>query len=152
MDTRRILLVSGLRLRKLFDLLLRRAQPKEHHEMADLTDDFGIPTKPTPQPSQPPTLPPTLPSILPPILPKAFDNAPPSDGSPSGSVAPPAQTGAPNGSQGDRIERKTLIVGHEILLSGHVASCDRFVVEGNVEVTLDHCQHLEITATGLFKG
>jgi cytoskeletal protein CcmA (bactofilin family) len=107
--------------------------------MADLTDDLGIPTKPTSTP-----MPPSL-------LPRVVDNAAASSGSLPGSVIA-AETNSLAASRSDQIERKTLIVGREISLSGHVASCDRLVVEGNVEVTLDNCHHLEIAATGLFKG
>ena len=107
--------------------------------MADLTDNLGIPTKPTPRPSPPPTL-------------RGPDNAGSSRGTPNGSVASPAETTSAIGSRSEQIERKTLIVGREISLSGRVASCDRFVVEGDVEVTLNDCLHLDIAATGLFRG
>jgi cytoskeletal protein CcmA (bactofilin family) len=130
---------GGLWIRKIFDLFARPAQPEEKREMADLTDDLGIPTKPsrTPTPS---------------IMPRVVDNAGSSSGSPPGFLALPVETNSLTGSRPDQIERKTLIVGREISLSGHVGSCDRFVVEGSVEVTLNDCQHLEVAATGMFRG
>jgi cytoskeletal protein CcmA (bactofilin family) len=127
-------------MRKFLDLFARRAQSKEHREMANSTDDLGIPMKPTARP------------ILPPTLLRGADNAASSSGAPDGSAASPAETISATGSRSEQIERKTLIVGREISLSGRVGSCDRFVVEGDVEVTLNDCQHLDIATTGLFRG
>jgi cytoskeletal protein CcmA (bactofilin family) len=52
----------------------------------------------------------------------------------------------------DQVERRTLIVGREISLSGDISSCDRLVVDGTVEVNVHDCQELDISASGLFKG
>lgn len=47
---------------------------------------------------------------------------------------------------------KRLIVGEGIRLSGEISSCDRLVVEGEVEVTLNDTLALEIASTGRFTG
>lgn len=47
---------------------------------------------------------------------------------------------------------KRLIVGEGIRLSGEISSCDRLVVEGEVEVTLNDTLALEIARGGRFTG
>jgi len=47
---------------------------------------------------------------------------------------------------------KRLIVGEGIRLSGEISSCDRLVVEGAVEVTLNDTLALEIARGGRFTG
>ncbi len=61
-------------------------------------------------------------------------------------VAPPAQA------EPDRYSGKRLIVGEGIRLSGEISSCDRLVVEGEVEVTLNDTLALEIASSGRFTG
>ena len=61
--------------------------------------------------------------------------------SPSSSAASPSPDG-----------NKRLIVGQGIRLSGEINSCDRLVVEGEVEVTLNDTLALEITSSGRFTG
>jgi len=56
------------------------------------------------------------------------------------------------GSWNDEVDARTLIVGREISFSGDVASCDRLVVEGSVEVNLKNCQSMIIAETGIFRG
>ena len=70
--------------------------------------------------------------------------------------APAAEAG-PSAASGERpeLERysgKRLIVGEGIRLSGEISSCDRRVVEGEVEVTLNDTLALEISSTGRFTG
>jgi cytoskeletal protein CcmA (bactofilin family) len=127
-------------MRKFLDFFARRTQWKDHRAMADLTVDLGIPTKPLLNRTPPST------------LLRGVDNAAASSGSLPGSVVSPVESGYSTASRPEQVERKTLIVGREISLSGRVGSCDRFVVEGKVEVTLDDCQHLDVAATGLFSG
>ena len=45
-----------------------------------------------------------------------------------------------------------LLVGREIVLNGEINSCDRLVVQGQVEATIKDCRELEIGETGTFKG
>lgn len=45
---------------------------------------------------------------------------------------------------------KLLIVGPEINLAGEITACDRLVVEGSVQVTLNRTRAIEITRTGRF--
>ena len=108
--------------------------------MADLTDDLGIPIRAA-RPSAPPTMPPRVPDI-----------SRPSSGAPSASGASGADVTSSSNSRSDQVERRTLIVGREISLSGDITSCDRLVVEGTVEVSLYDCRELDISTTGLFKG
>jgi cytoskeletal protein CcmA (bactofilin family) len=52
----------------------------------------------------------------------------------------------------DKYGGKRLIVGEGIRLSGEISSCDRLVVEGEVEVTLNDTLALEIASSGRFTG
>ena len=106
--------------------------------MANLADDLGAPIKPV-RPSAPPSMPPRLADV-------ARSSSDPT------SAAAPQEAVSSSGSRPDQVERRTLIVGREISLSGDITSCDRLVVEGTVEVSLHDCRELEISATGLFKG
>ena len=45
---------------------------------------------------------------------------------------------------------KLLIVGPEINLAGEITACDRLVVEGSVQVTLNQTRAIEITESGRF--
>jgi len=49
-------------------------------------------------------------------------------------------------------EGKRLIVGRGISLSGEITACDRLVVEGRVQVTLNQTRAIEITETGEFRN
>ena len=108
--------------------------------MANLADDLGAPIK-LARPSGPPLMPPRL-----------ADMALSSSSDPTSAAAPPQEAVSSSGSRPDQVERRTLIVGREISLSGDINSCDRLVVEGTVEVSLHGCRELDISATGLFKG
>ena len=57
--------------------------------------------------------------------------------------SPPAPTPKP-------AELKRLIVGHGISLSGEITACDRLIVEGKVQVTLNETKAIEISETGEF--
>ena len=45
---------------------------------------------------------------------------------------------------------KLLIVGPDINLSGEITACDRLVVDGSVQVTLNQTRAIEITEAGRF--
>ena len=45
-----------------------------------------------------------------------------------------------------------LTVGENISLSGEITSCDKLIVEGNVEVKLTNAETIEISSSGFFKG
>ena len=49
-------------------------------------------------------------------------------------------------------ESKKLTVGRDICLSGDITSCNKLVVEGQVEVSLNDAHIIEITSSGFFKG
>lgn len=71
-------------------------------------------------------------------------------GAPAGADAP--SSSVPERADADRFGGKRLIVGEGIRLSGEISSCDRLVVEGEVEVTLNDTLALEISSTGRFTG
>jgi cytoskeletal protein CcmA (bactofilin family) len=52
----------------------------------------------------------------------------------------------------NEVDRRTLIIGQGISLSGEVASCDRLVVEGGIKAKLPNCQNVIISETGAFEG
>ena len=74
-------------------------------------------------------------------------------GSPSAAPAAAAETAGALSAQPepDRYGKR-LIVGQGIRLSGEISSCDRLVVEGEVEVTLNDTLALEIASSGRFTG
>jgi cytoskeletal protein CcmA (bactofilin family) len=72
-------------------------------------------------------------------------------GTPSGSAAP-ASASQPGGQVDPDRYGKCLIVGDGIRLSGEISSCDRLVVQGEVEVTLNDTRALEIAKSGRFTG
>lgn len=53
---------------------------------------------------------------------------------------------------GVQVDTKRLIVGPGISLKGKISSCDRLVIEGNVEAELENCHTVEVTENGTFKG
>lgn len=50
----------------------------------------------------------------------------------------------------DPAETKKLIVGPGISLSGEITACDRLIVEGSVQVTLNQTKAIEISQDGRF--
>jgi cytoskeletal protein CcmA (bactofilin family) len=48
--------------------------------------------------------------------------------------------------------RRVLTVGNDILLKGEIATCDRLVIEGKVDATLNDVHTVEISESGSFKG
>ena len=57
--------------------------------------------------------------------------------------------GLPGGSSEDR---RRLIVGRDIVLSGSIAACEILIVEGRVEASLSDSKRIDVTETGTFKG
>jgi cytoskeletal protein CcmA (bactofilin family) len=70
--------------------------------------------------------------------------------------AEPAHALAPrtdkDGSQVNDVEVGTLIIGREISFIGQITACNRLVIEGIVEASLQGCQEVLIGETGFFKG
>lgn len=60
--------------------------------------------------------------------------------------------GSGGGPGGEPPEGRTLVVGREIRLAGEITSCDRLLVEGQVEADLSECGELSISRSGVFKG
>jgi cytoskeletal protein CcmA (bactofilin family) len=67
-------------------------------------------------------------------------------------AAEPAQPSLPDRGTEEAYSGKRLIVGEGIRLSGEISSCDRLIVEGAVEVTLNDTLALEIARSGRFTG
>ncbi|MGD9510261.1 MAG: polymer-forming cytoskeletal protein [Geminicoccaceae bacterium] len=67
--------------------------------------------------------------------------------------SPPPAPGPPSRTLGTPTTEppaKLLIVGPDINLSGEITACDRLVVEGSVQVTLNRTRAIEIAETGRF--
>ncbi|MDX1539910.1 MAG: polymer-forming cytoskeletal protein [Geminicoccaceae bacterium] len=75
-----------------------------------------------------------------------------SAGAAAAGTAEPVQASAPDRPDSDAYSGKRLIVGEGIRLSGEISSCDRLIVEGAVEVTLNDTLALEIAQSGRFTG
>ena len=119
-------------------------------------------------PSRPSMLPPQV--SRPPVLPPRLNAAETIPASAPASPLPPASTAGvaqaaaskPPAEPFRRIPEtpaaapekpmRQLIVGRDISLSGEINSCDRLVVDGNVEATLTNCAQVEISEHGLFRG
>ena len=77
---------------------------------------------------------------------------------PLANPAPVPQTGGsakPRRAEGrlaSAVEGRKLVVGREICLSGEIKTCEKLVVEGQVEADLRDSHSLEISEPGLFKG
>jgi cytoskeletal protein CcmA (bactofilin family) len=71
---------------------------------------------------------------------------------PAEPFARPSAPSAAPAPKPDHAEMRQLIVGREISLTGEINSCDRLLVEGNVEANLANCREVEIAESGLFKG
>jgi cytoskeletal protein CcmA (bactofilin family) len=84
-----------------------------------------------------------------PDLPRRVDLAvaPAGGASPAGVAPAPAVKGATVVSDE---AGKRLIVGQGISLSGEITACDRLVVDGSVQVTLNQTRAIEITESGRF--
>jgi cytoskeletal protein CcmA (bactofilin family) len=69
---------------------------------------------------------------------------------PSATAAAAAAPAAPARTVALPVENKRLIVGQGISLSGEITACDRLVVEGSCQVTLNETKAIEIAETGKF--
>jgi len=58
----------------------------------------------------------------------------------------------PNPAGANKAGKRVLTVGNDILLKGEIATCDRLVIEGKVDATLNDVHTVEIAETGSFKG
>src|ERR1051326_5338595 len=109
---------------------------EEPSKMAESADDRGIPTTPRPALDN---------NVPPPGMNRAGPGAPGANGAGSSQQVS-------DGSLGTRVDRRTLIVGEGIAFTGEVNSCDRLIVEGSIQATLQRCQHVIIAETGVFNG
>ena len=50
------------------------------------------------------------------------------------------------------VRDKSLIIGRDVHLKGEIFACDKLVVEGDAEIALTGCRHLQIGAAGSFRG
>jgi cytoskeletal protein CcmA (bactofilin family) len=119
--------------------ILNRDRRTEEHPMAEKADDLGIPINLRPSPGT--TVPPR---IADPLRSGAVPARAP------GSPQQPTEESV--ASRANEVDRRTLIIGEGISLSGEVTSCDRLIVEGTIEAKLEKCQHVIIAETGVFNG
>jgi cytoskeletal protein CcmA (bactofilin family) len=70
----------------------------------------------------------------------------------TGAAQPPSSLPPSKQADADQYGGKRLIVGQGIRLSGEISYCDRLVVEGAVEATLNDTLALEIAESGRFTG
>lgn len=102
----------------------------------------GLTAQPSPQPAERPLTPAA------PVRPEAARPAPATPSAPT-AAAPRAATPAARSTEE---EAQRLIVGKGIVLNGEITACDRLVVEGRVEATLNKTRSIEIAPSGVFKG
>lgn len=76
----------------------------------------------------------------------------PSSQMPAASSVPSSPVSSPEKSGKHSAARRVLTVGNDILLKGEIATCDRLVIEGKVEATLNDVHTVEISEHGSFKG
>jgi len=78
----------------------------------------------------------------------------PAESAPSNGLARPNLAAAPSDTSKAGVVTdeagKRLIVGQGISLSGEITACDRLVVDGSVQVTLNQTRAIEITESGRF--
>jgi cytoskeletal protein CcmA (bactofilin family) len=128
--------------------------------MADQADDLSIPTNPAPpmagvavpppriaDPSRPGAEPANTPASS-----RVADLPRPGAEPAHAQISPRQPTEAQPGSRDDGVDRRTLIVGCEISISGDVKSCERLIIEGSIEANLQNCRNMIIAETGMFKG
>jgi cytoskeletal protein CcmA (bactofilin family) len=73
----------------------------------------------------------------------------PADAAPRPTLAPPPPRDAKPAIAADEAGKR-LIVGQGISLAGEITACDRLVVDGSVQVTLNQTRAIEITESGRF--
>jgi cytoskeletal protein CcmA (bactofilin family) len=117
---------------------LNSSRAEEPSEMVEHADDLS-----------PKTSRPVIGNKLPP--PVAIPPRPSAAGA-NGSGSPQQASEGSPGTRGQEVDRRTLIIGQGIALTGEVNSCDRLVVEGSIQATLQKCQHVIIAETGVFNG
>ncbi len=110
--------------------LTEQHRRSEDHKMSDGADDLRVPVKQG-RPA--------------PAIPTRFAN--PSQPVAASPPAPESQR-----ERNNEVDRRTLVIGQGISLSGEVASCDRLVVEGGIKAKLANCQNVMISETGVFEG
>jgi Polymer-forming cytoskeletal len=47
---------------------------------------------------------------------------------------------------------KSLVIGRDVRLKGEIFACDKVILEGDAEIALTGCRHLQIGAAGSFRG
>ena len=125
---------------------------KDNDPVRAVADKPAEPATPAPAPTRPPL------EMRPPVqpeLPRRQVDLPtaPSLSATSSPLAADRQADAGRSARAGAVTDaggKRLIVGQGISLSGEITACDRLVVEGSVQVTLNQTRAIEITETGKF--
>lgn len=116
------------------------AAPKPAAPMPAATPVAATPAAAAPRPAAP-AAPATAPGFRP--TPSA---------APAPAMSAAARPAAPNAAGGNKAGKRILTVGNDILLKGEIATCDRLVIEGQVDARLNDVHTVEIAETGSFKG
>ena len=107
-------------------------------------DELQLDMKPVPAVVPPSAKPPA------PMLPRSTTQ-PPAFAQPTAKSEPKTEAPEPL-NEADAVKAGTLIIGPEISFVGNITACDRLVVEGLVEATLERCQEMVVGGKGVFKG
>lgn len=95
---------------------------------------------------------PSQPEAAAPARPRPMDIKPAAPMAAPVSVSSSALTPAGTDKSIIKPNRRILTVGHDILLKGEIATCDRLVIDGKVEASISDVHTVEISETGSFKG
>lgn len=103
--------------------------------MSDPAVDLSLPTKP-------------VGPLRPPLMPAGLNDRGVSDQI----EVPYSKASWRSTPRSDQVERRTMVVGGNVAVTGEINFCDRLVVAGNLEASLHECRELEISTQGSFKG
>jgi cytoskeletal protein CcmA (bactofilin family) len=112
---------------------------EEPGKMVERADNFGIPAKQSPAVGN--KMPPPAPN-----LPR------PGSVGANGSGSPQHTTEGSAGARGNEVDRRTLIIGQGIALTGEVNSCDRLVIIAETGVFNGHASTENADVRGRFDG
>lgn len=149
--------------------MFRRKKPEDGPDLAEPSPEsteasVGVPPyRPAPQPQRPQASTPAIKPPMPP-MPPASQRPTPDQGRPGGhspgGMPSPGLSSSSQSAGAKRLEsataaladRRTLVVGRGIALAGTITDCERLVVEGTVEATVNQGSEILIAAGGVFRG
>lgn len=114
-------------------------QPISNNDLGEAQSDRSVDIPATSPFQRPPQ-----PNVAPPVL-------NPRVAAPAYSAYPAYGSGSPMAA-GDSSNKRRLVIGEGITMSGEIESCDHLIVEGTVEAALKGANVLEIAEKGMFYG